>query len=193
MFDPHRTRRSDRRYYTRKGQVLQASRVNTQPIIEQRLVPVYKRYLIANGLAYDSPPPQPPSTVITLDGIGISDYTSGDVHQLPFSDMTLSTEPTIDVPISGAMQQPSFAAAFYQDTAGNYNFKVVTVAAYPATGSLHIENNAKCRYIIHAGTFDMNASTFNGTYKGVYSFDRYIAVAKCNDFTLAHDIQIKFD
>lgn len=50
MFDPHRTRRSDNRYYTRKGQVIQASRVNTKPIIDQRLVPVYKQYLINNGL-----------------------------------------------------------------------------------------------------------------------------------------------
>lgn len=190
MFDPHRTRRSDRRYYTRKGQVLQANRVNIAPIIEQRLVPIYRDYLIKNSLLPSVPIPPP---VITLDGIGISDYTSGEVNQLPFSDMTLSTEPTIDVPISGGMQIPTFAAAFYQDTAGNFNFKVVYVPPYPATGSLHIENNAKCRYIIHEGIYDMTASNFNATYKGVYSFDRYIAVAKCNDFTLAHDIQLKFD
>nr|QRV61601.1 hypothetical protein [Circular ssDNA virus sp.] len=154
MFDPHRTRRSDRRYYTRKGQVLQANRVNIAPIIEQRLVPIYKDYLIKNSLLPSVPIPPP---VITLDGIAISDYNSGDnVHQLPFSDMTLSTEPTIDVPLTPPPQHTMFAAAFYQDTAGNFNFKVVTVSAYPATGTLHIENNAKCRYIIQTDLFGMN-------------------------------------
>lgn len=192
MFDPHRTRRSDRRYYTRKGQVIQANRVNVAPIIEQRLVPIYRDYLIKNSLLPSVPIPPP---VITLDGIAISDDNNADnVHQLPFSDMTLSTEPTIDVTIRGRQQAATFAAAFYQDTAGNYNFKIVIVPAIiTATETLHIENNAKCRYIVHVGTFDMTPNAFSATYKGVYSFDRYIAVAKCNNFTLAHDIQIKFD
>nr|QYM90075.1 Cap [Po-Circo-like virus] len=191
MFDPHRTRRSDRRYYTRKGQVIQASRVDVQPIIDQRLVPVYKKFLIANGLAYDSPQPSPPSPVIQLDGIGISVNNVS----FPFTLMTLSTEPTIDVTIHGSSQAPTFAAAFYQDTSGNYNFKIVTVPANITSTGIHIENNAKC-YIVHVGMFDMitNPNSFSAAYKGVYSFDRYIAVVKCNDFTLsAHDIQIRFD
>lgn len=76
MFDPHRTRRSDKRYYTRKGQVLQASRVNTQPIIEQRLVPVYQNYLISNGLLPPRPPPGP-TEPIEITGIAVGDFRVG--------------------------------------------------------------------------------------------------------------------
>lgn len=86
MFDPHRTRRSNRRYFTRKGQVLQANRVDTSPVIDQRLVPVYRNYLIQNGLAYSQPPVPPPPPqkypyTITSVSIGtgkfnISQFTS---------------------------------------------------------------------------------------------------------------------
>lgn len=72
MFDPHRTRRSDKRYYTRKGQVIQAGKVNTKPIIDQRLVPVYKNYLITNNLISPPPPPPTPSTKITIDAVSAS-------------------------------------------------------------------------------------------------------------------------
>ncbi|AXK90325.1 hypothetical protein [Bo-Circo-like virus CH] len=72
MFDPHRTRRSDKRYYTRKGQVRQASRVNTKPIIDQRLVPVYKNYLITNNLISPPPPPPSPQTKLTIDAVSTS-------------------------------------------------------------------------------------------------------------------------
>lgn len=77
MFDPHRTRRSDKRYYTRKGQVIQAGPVNTKPIIDHRLVPVYKNYLITNNLIDVPPPPEPPTpppptTTITIDAVSVS-------------------------------------------------------------------------------------------------------------------------
>lgn len=95
MFDPHRTRRNDRRYYTRKGQVIQANRVDTQPVIAQRLVPVYKDYLFKNSLAYPSPPapPSPPSKypyTITSVSIGTGKF---DISQFT---RTPNTEASID-------------------------------------------------------------------------------------------------
>lgn len=86
MFDPHRTRRSDKRYYTRKGQVIQASRVNTKPIIDQRLVPVYKNFLIMNNLIPNTPPPPPPSTKISIDALSVSSIAqSFPTNQLGYS------------------------------------------------------------------------------------------------------------
>ncbi|AER30024.1 unknown [Po-Circo-like virus 22] len=109
MFDPHRTRRSDRRYYTRKGQVLQASRVNTQPIIEARLVPVYKNYLISNGLAFEEPPPVP------ISSIEISGVSIGGTSYL-FSNMTKYTTTAVNIDQNTYVN--AIAILFYVDTNG---------------------------------------------------------------------------
>lgn len=77
MFDPHRTRRNDRKYYTRKGQVIQANRVNTAPIIDQRLVPIYKDYIIKNGLIRIPPRPPGPAEPIEITGIAVGDFRVG--------------------------------------------------------------------------------------------------------------------
>lgn len=50
MFDPHRTRDSNKRYYTRKGQVIQARRVDAPLGIEGRLVPMYRDFILKNKL-----------------------------------------------------------------------------------------------------------------------------------------------
>lgn len=51
MFDPQYTRRSNRRYYTRKGQVNQAKAIDTPVVIEPRLIPIYLNYIKQNNLS----------------------------------------------------------------------------------------------------------------------------------------------
>lgn len=120
MFDPHRTRRSDRRYYTRKGQVIQANRVDTQPVIAQRLVPVYKDYLFKNNLAYPSPPAPPPPPSIypyTITSVKIGTGT------FPISSFTVT-----------------------QNTAGAIDYNVPTfhslIIIAPGDGGVYIQNLA---------------------------------------------------
>lgn len=59
MFDPQYTRRSNRRFYTRKGQVIQAKATDSPVVIEQRLIPIYQEYFRKNSIEIS--PPQPPT------------------------------------------------------------------------------------------------------------------------------------
>lgn len=138
MFDPHRTRRSDRRYYTRKGQVLQAGRVNAQPVIDQRLVPVYKNYLLSNGLIPAPPPPGPSESVnvtgLRFDNVGFF-----------FSAMQKYTTPTVNI------NQPSpnndgVACLFYITLVGDSFCEFKYVAAN-GTYSKSIQHNKVCYFI----------------------------------------------
>lgn len=72
MFDPHRTRHNDRRYYTKKGQVIQARSISAPFNIDRSKVDAYKEYIIKNNLISVAPPPPPPSTTITIDAVSTS-------------------------------------------------------------------------------------------------------------------------
>lgn len=146
MFDPHRTRRSDSRYFTRKGQVLQASRVNTNPVIDQRLVPIYKNYILKNGLIKNPPPPLPPPSPSpsTIHPIGIAityDENLAPPVYYPFASMTVKTEQTftIEEPISS----PKALLLFQQKTNGSFYFLVATLSS---SWSYPIFDNVKCYY-----------------------------------------------
>lgn len=56
MFDPHYTRYSNRRKYQKKGQIIQARRVEIPRTIEQSLVPLYKEYFTKNYIQTYVPP-----------------------------------------------------------------------------------------------------------------------------------------
>ena len=70
MFDPHRTRRNDRRYYTRKGQVIQARNISVPFTIDRSKVDAYKEYIIQNNLISSSPPP---TVNPTIDSVQFSE------------------------------------------------------------------------------------------------------------------------
>lgn len=162
MFDPHRTRRSDRRYYTRKGQVLQASRVNTQPIIEQRLVDVYKNYLVSNGLTYADPPPVPISP-IEISGVSIG----GTSYQ--FSSMTKYT--TTAVNIDQNTYVASMAVLFYVDING---ISFCHIKYIPSSGSYTrtINDNKVCYFkMIPAQEGITNQAQLDATEKGLLDPD----------------------
>lgn len=144
MFDPHRTRRSNRRVFTRKGQVNQASLVNTQPIIEQRLVPIYKEYLFKNNLAYPSPvPPSPPPPAPVASIIIHSIAVDG--VQYPISSMTKYTTPTVNLSYSTGVRRSVVIIIFYKDTGGNHFCKVTQQT--DGTFTETIENNAECYFL----------------------------------------------
>ena len=71
MYDPHRLRRNDRRYYTRKGQIIQAKAFNAPFTIESNKVEAYKEYILQNKLIPKppTPPPPPPLYPITIEGL----------------------------------------------------------------------------------------------------------------------------
>nr|WEY08161.1 Cap [Po-Circo-like virus] len=142
MFDPHRTRRSNSRYFTRKGQVLQASRVNVNPVIDQRLVPIYKNYLINNGLAYDIPQ----NNTIQIDAIRFSLYEAPETYfGSALADMQVSVNTNLT--ISGnTTQNNQYIVVLYKGTDGVIHlwFKGFAQANQPY--SITISNNEKCYY-----------------------------------------------
>lgn len=146
MFDPHRTRRSDRRFYTRKGQVLQASRVNVNPTIDQRLVPIYKNYLLKNNLITAPPPPPPqPEQKIKPLGIAIEGNLSGDYDFYPFTEFTLTTSEIFNIEATFPSSTISAVLIFQQQTNGYFRFETIVFS-----GSIHTQktDNVKCYYKI---------------------------------------------
>lgn len=101
MFDPHRTRKSNKKYYTRKGQIIQAKRTNKSDnvVIEPMLVDKYKKYILDNNLI--PPPPVPPPTVIIPKIIGIfNEFTNQEAlftdSQIPWTHPSPSTMIEVD-------------------------------------------------------------------------------------------------
>lgn len=142
MFDPHRTRRNDRRFYTKKGQVLQAKNLNAPFTIEQNKINAYKNYLIQNRLAYDAPqaPPPVPIAPIGISGIEI------EANKYLFSTFTKSTDPTVNLHYSTGVNQDRVIIYFYKDTDGNH-YCEVTYLGRGSTFDRTIENNSECYFL----------------------------------------------
>ncbi len=188
MFDPHRTRRYDKRYYTRKGQVIQASRVNTKPIIDQRLVPVYKNYLITNNLIDVPPSPPSPTDKINIEGV-FFENASGQPYSYPITSMILSTEPTINYSNNTGMRG-GVILALYQDIDGNNHL----VAAGVPNGllTLSIADNAKCRYI-YTTNWAPNPDVFKNCIKGIYTNrDQTILSSRSNELNFTGYARLEF-
>lgn len=139
MFDPHRTRRSDYRYYTRKGQVLQASRVNVNPTIDQRLVPIYKKYLLKNNLVNLNSQSQNPIKPL---GIAMQQTSTADLTFYPFNQFFLRVEETFPI-IDDAGSGHRALLLFQQKTDGT--FRLYT-RAFTGRYNTTIRNNVKCYY-----------------------------------------------
>lgn len=156
MFDPHRTRRSDRRFYTRKGQVLQASRVNVNPTIDQRLVPIYKNYLLKNNLF------QSPIKGIKPLGIAIEGDLSGDYDFYPFTEFTLTTSEIFNIEATFPSSTISAVLIFQKQTNGYFRFHTIVFS-----GSIHMQetDNVKCYYKIIQISSE---SIYNDRSKGLY-------------------------
>lgn len=71
MFDPHYTRKSNKKYYTRKGQIIQAKRTNRADdvVIEPMLIDKYKKYIQDNNLIPKPTPPPPVRLIPKIVGI----------------------------------------------------------------------------------------------------------------------------
>lgn len=175
MFDPHRTRRSDSRYYTRKGQILQASRVNTNPVIDQRLVPIYRNFIIKNNLL---PPPIVPASPNKIGGVFIK-YGESDIMKFALSSMTLDTSQTVNIDLPLAYGAKGSIIAIYEDNAGTLHLKFSGGTA-PQSGTwtlkMKIEGNVKCRY---ATTYDIGGDfgVTQSWYKGIYDTDENILIS----------------
>ena len=91
MYDPHRLRHNDRRYFTRKGQIIQAKAVNPPFTIEANKVDAYKEYIIKNRLIPSQIPLKITSVKVTDGGGGVS--------IIPMQDFTYISEDTlVDLP-----------------------------------------------------------------------------------------------
>lgn len=101
MFDPHRTRYNDRRYYTRKGQVIQAKRTEVPFLIEPNRVDAYKTYILKNHIVTSA---DLPSATPIVDSIKFSD----DSNTYPISSMNTSTQ---TVTITGPSQTIALSKA----------------------------------------------------------------------------------
>lgn len=156
MFDPHRTRRSDYRYYTRKGQVLQASRVNVNPTIDQRLVPIYKNYLIKNNLI-NPPPPKIKPIGVAIEGNG------QEIEYHPFNTFQVSTDVRFNInKILQTGDPPHACLCIRQRTDG-----VIIFFVFPFSTQMSylIDNNVLCYYKFI--TID-NVQTFTQRLKSLY-------------------------
>lgn len=185
MFDPHRIRRSDRRYYTRKGQILQASRVDVQPIIDQRLVPVYQKYLQANNLL---PVRQIPPEPVPVTGVLFGEYN--------YSFNQRNTEPTANITIRGDPSYGSYYAIIHQDPSNNYYFQVGTVPRN-TTRTITIENNVLCLYRTQRFTSTDNPSDFANWDKSLLTGDirdkMIIISTKAPELYISGEIPLKLD
>lgn len=186
MFDPHRTRRSDRRYYTRKGQVLQASRVNTQPVIEQRLVPVYKQYLINNNLVPKEPSPFPPIKIIGVR-VGTKDYNfdQGVVHWYT------ETDTSFTINAQNTNQYGSFVCVFYLNTDGYYKLQFKQYAPNSPI-SINITDNVKARWKTNPFRNQQEANEFPSAARSLYTEDQIVISALGDDLRIADIIPIEF-
>ena len=98
MFDPHRTRYNDRRYFTKKGQIIQAKKVNPPFSIENDKINAYKSYIIRNKLI-EAPIPDVDSFKFSDDGRwnNISDLDISDTETIiqgPCQAITIETSST---------------------------------------------------------------------------------------------------
>lgn len=150
MFDPHRTRRSDRRYYTRKGQVLQASCVNVNPTIDQRLVPIYKNYLLKNNLISVPPQPTPPAPTpdppvqnkIKPIGIAVTLNSTSSTTYYPFTGFNYETQGTFEL-VANPLAAWNALLLFQERQDGSFYF---TTILFENTYRMQITNNRKCYY-----------------------------------------------
>ncbi len=161
MFDPHRTRRNDRRYYTRKGQVLQASRVNTQPIIDQRLVPSYQNYLINNGLVNRNIV-NPPETIPVI-GMAFNN------NKYPFTDFTLTTDQTVNLDYQGVGLSSGVLMMFREDVDGNHHASFMYAPSDGQVYQVHVTDNRKMYWKLIATSDANNEEEFRNLPKGLYS------------------------
>lgn len=67
MFDPQSTRKNSNRYYTKKGQINQATITNVPLVINPRHVDAYLEYMLANGIVSNKDDTPRPSPVPTPD------------------------------------------------------------------------------------------------------------------------------
>lgn len=184
MFDPHRTRRNDRRYYTRKGQVLQAGRVNVQPIIDQRLVPFYQNYLIQNGLVNRNIV-NPPETIPVI-GMFFNNT------KYPFTDFTVTTNQTESIDYQGAGLSSGVLMMFREDVNGNHH---ASFAYAPADGQVYqvtVTDNRKMYWKLIATSDAGNEEQFRSLPKGLYSKpDDVTPFAQLSDSTMSFSPALK--
>lgn len=187
MFDPHRTRRSDRRYYTRKGQVLQASRVNTQPVIEQRLVPIYKQYLINNNLVPTAPAPFPPIKIIGVRvGNRDNNFDQGVIHWITET----TTSFTINVNTQTS-QYGAFVCIFYLNTDGYYKLQFKKYSANQHD-VINITDNVKARYKTISFRNQQEANDFPNDARSLYTEEQIVISGLGDDLRISDIIPIEF-
>lgn len=143
MFDPHRTRRNDRRYYTRKGQVIQARNIPAPFTIDRSKVDAYKEYIIQNNLIPSSPSPTPVKP--TIDSVQFSE----DPNLYPISAFNLSTR---NVTIAGRSQTIILSTFSNSPT-----FWKVDLLYLPLSTSIYTIPSG-CRYLSFTGTGAVNDS-----------------------------------
>lgn len=87
VYDPHRIFSSNSSHRRHKGQVIQSRLVDRPVTIDKRLVPIYRDFLLSNGLISLPPPPPPP----LVDGIVLHFSQTTDVVRLSFSELEFRT------------------------------------------------------------------------------------------------------
>lgn len=92
MYDPHHLRRNDRRFFTRKGQVIQAKNISAPFTIERNKVGAYKEYILKNHLVS-----QDELGVVYLTGVSIY-YNTLYQSTIPFNQFSYTNNPmTLDL------------------------------------------------------------------------------------------------
>lgn len=86
-YDPHRIFLSKSSRRRHKGQIIQSRLVDRPVTIDQRLVPIYRDFLLSNGLISPPPPPSPP----VVDGIVLHFAQTTNVVRLSLSELEFRT------------------------------------------------------------------------------------------------------
>lgn len=196
MFDPHRTRRSDSRYYTRKGQVLQASLVNPNPVIDQRLVPIYQNYINKNNRISAPAPVNIQIDCIRISQKNPSPSKSVDIY---LKDMTVSTETYVVVDFRPT-QNDQAGVVLYKNTSGDIiftfvPFRDITPGDPPPTKSVVINGNVKCYYKLIQQNFKLeddytSDKILMSNGKEIFKFISFSVDNNDEKYLLSHEIPI---
>lgn len=135
MFDPHHTRYNDRRYYTRKGQIIQAKKVDPPFTIESHKIEAYKKYIVKNHLITQH-------TIPTVDSVSFSD----DPNTYLISTMNTSTQP---VTVVGPSQTIAIS------NSDDPNFYLVYLIWCPSSSATY-QLPMGCRYKTFGGAGAVN-------------------------------------
>ena len=167
MYDPHRLRSNDRRYFTRKGQIIQAKAITPSFKIEKHKVDAYKRFIIKNHLI-------PSELPIVIDSLKL-EWGNGSSETLRDNEFVYTGDQPQTVNLS-----PGTRLCFsVSENNEYYNFNIfystdTTITFPPNTWGVYTRaNDNRCKVVFRSGSRNL----FNTELVFDNGYNSYIRVS----------------